>query len=180
MTQLTLSQRYQIWAFRHLKPAQIAQKIGKHRSVATREIARSGSTRAEYNPQTAQKQASQRKKTNATKATPAIYAAIAEGLANDWAPEQIKGRCDKQGQAMLSQAAIYLYIWRDHRQGGHLYKALRHANQRYGKPDGRTKAAKAANKPSIDHRPAIVNENRTAEADALWRLGTRHSDWAPS
>lgn len=62
MTQLTQGQRYQIWALRHLKPAQIAHKIGKHRSVVTREIARNGPTIKDYKPETAQKQAAERKK----------------------------------------------------------------------------------------------------------------------
>ena len=162
MPQLTLSQRYQIWAFRHLRPAEIARKIGKHRSVVTREIALSGSALTDYNPRQAQRRACRRKAANATKATPAVYQTIADGLAKEWSPDQIKGRCDQQGQPMLCRAAIYSYIWRDHYQGGSLYKGLRHANRpyrkRYGKPDGRARAAKAAARPSIDHRPAIVDQ----------------------
>lgn len=162
MPQLTLGQRYQIWAYRHLKPAEIARKIDKHRSVITREIARSGSTLADYNPQQAHKGACQRKAANATKATAATHQTIAEGLAKEWSPDQIKGRCQQQGQPMLCRAAIYNHIWRDHRQGGSLFKGLRHASRpyrkRYGKPDGRTKAAKAAARPSIEDRPAIVDQ----------------------
>lgn len=162
MPQLTLSQRYQIWAFRHLRPAQIARKIGKHRSVIAREIARSGFSLTDYNPQQAHKRARQRKAINATKATAAIHEAIVSGLAKEWSPDQIKGRADKQGQPMLSRAAIYDHIWRDHGQGGKLYESLRHANRpyrkRYGKPDGRTKAVKRFSKPSIEQRPAVVDE----------------------
>lgn len=162
MTQLTRCQRYQIYSLRHLKPAQIARQIGKHRSVVTREIARNGPTLNEYEPEVAQKQALQRKKANATKATPAIYLTIAEGMAKQWSPDQIKGRADQQGQLMLCPAAIYNHIWRDQQQGGKLYQQLRHANRpyrkRYGKPDGRTKAVKRANKPSIEQRPAVVDE----------------------
>ncbi len=179
MPQLTLSQRYQIWAFRHLKPAQIAQKIGKHRSVVTREIERNGPTLRDYNPQKAHKQATQRKKANATKATPAIYQAIGEGLAQQWSPDQIKGRADQDGQPMLSRAAIYNYIWRNHRQGGKLYESLRHANRpyrkRYGKPDGRTKAVKRANKPSIDQRPAVVDaKSRFGDWELDTVIGPNH------
>ena len=161
MTQLTQGQRYQIWALRHLKPAQIAHKIGKHRSVVTREIARNGPTIKDYKPETAQKQAAERKKTNASKATPTIYETIAEGLANEWSPDQIKGRADQQGQPMISRAAIYNYIWRDHRQGGKLYVSLRHANRpyrkRYGKPEA---APKRSNGPI---NPVLSN-------DRLWLM----------
>ncbi len=73
-------QRYQIWAFRYLRPAQIARKIGKHRSVIAREIAHSGSSLTDYNPQQAHKRARQRKAVNTTKATAAIHEAIASGL----------------------------------------------------------------------------------------------------
>lgn len=70
---------------------------------------------------------------------------------------------------MLSRAAIYNYVWRDQRQGGQLYKGLRHANRpyrkRYGKPDGRTNKAKAATKPRIGQRPAVMDEK------------TRFGDW---
>ncbi|GAA4015415.1 IS30-like element IS1655 family transposase [Hymenobacter fastidiosus] len=162
MPHLTLSQRYQIWRLRHLKPAEIARRIGKHRSVVTRELARNGPTRQAYQPQLAHKRAAQRKKANAVKTIPLVCQTIAQGLANQWSPDQIKGRCQQQGQPMLSRAAIYAHIWRDQRQGGQLYKDLRHANRpyrkRYGKPDGRGKAARRAAKPSIDQRPAVVAE----------------------
>ena len=161
MSHLTLDQRYQIAALRHEKPAEIARKIGKHRSVICRELARNAPTRAEYKPQTAHQSCQQRKAKNAQKATPAMYEVIREGLQNEWSPDQISGRSQIEGQPMVSRAAIYTHIWRDQRQGGTLYKHLRHAHKpyrkRYGKPDGRTKAAKRASKPSIDQRPAIVD-----------------------
>lgn len=173
MAHLTLNQRYQIWAHRQLKPAQIAQKMGKHRSVITREIERSGMTLRDYNPQKAQQAAGQRKANNAQKATAAMYERIAQGLENEWSPEQIKGRADKERQPMLGRAAIYNYIWRDQKQGGILFKGLRHASKpyrkRYGKPDGRRRAVKQAAKPSIEQRPAIV-EAKTRFGD--WEIDT--------
>lgn len=154
MSHLTLDQRYQIWALRNEKPAEIARKIGKHRSVVCRELARNAPIRVEYKPKTAHQTYQQRKAKNAQKATPAMYLAIKSGLQKEWSPDQINGRSNLEGQPMLSTAAIYTHIWHDQRQGGELYKHLRHANKpyrkRYGKPDGRTKAAKRASKPSID------------------------------
>lgn len=173
MSHLTLTQRYQIGALRHLKPAQIALRIGKHRSVVTRELARNANSVADYQPQTAQKAYQHRRAKNATKATPTIYQAIQVGLQQQWSPEQIQGRCQQKGQLMLSISAIYNYIWHDYRQGGTLYKHLRHAHKpyrkRYGKPDGRQKGVKQAARPSIDHRPEIVDK-KTRFGD--WELDT--------
>lgn len=179
MSHLTLNQRYQIWAFRHLKPAQIAQKIAKHRSVITREIQRSGMTLATYNPQKAHQAAQKRKALNAQKATPAIYTTISVGLQQQWSPDQIKGRSDKDNQPMLGRAAIYNYIWRDQKQGGTLYTGLRHANRpyrkRYGKADGRQKVIKQAQKPSIDQRPAIVEQkSRFGDWEVDTVIGLNH------
>lgn len=50
MPHLTLSQRYQIGALPHLKPAQIALRIGKHRFVVITELARNANSIAEYQP----------------------------------------------------------------------------------------------------------------------------------
>jgi IS30 family transposase len=179
MSHLTLNQRYQIWAFRHLKPAQIAKKIGKHRSVVTREIARSGMALADYNAQKAQQTYLTGRAKNATKATATIHQAIQQGLHQQWSPEQIKGRSQRLQVPMLSRAAIYNHIWADQRQGGTLYQNLRHASKpyrkRYGKADGRTKAAKQATKPSIDQRPVIVfQKSRFGDWEADTVIGPNH------
>ena len=179
MSHLTLDQRYQIWALRHEKPAQIARKIGKHRSVVCRELARSAPIRAEYKPKVAHQIYQQRKAKNAQKATSAMCQAIRNGLQNEWSPDQISGRSNLQGQPMLSTAAIYTHIWRDQRQGGELYKHLRHAHKpyrkRYGKPHGRTKTAKRASKPSIDQRPAIVDaKSRFGDWELDTVIGANH------
>ena len=179
MSHLTLTQRYQIGALRHLKPAQIALRIGKHRSVVTRELARNAKSVAHYQPQTAQKAYQRRRAKNAQKASPAIHQRIRDGMSQHWSPQQIWGRCQKTSQPMLSTSAIYNYIWRDCQQGGTLYTHLRHANKPfrkiYGKPDGRSKANKKIVKPSIDDRPTVVNEKRRFgdwEADTI--IGPHH------
>lgn len=89
MSHLTLSQRYQIGALRHLKPAQIARRIGKHRSVVTRELARNATSIADYQPQKAHKAYRQRQAKNATRATLAIHQTIQAGLNQQWSPQQI-------------------------------------------------------------------------------------------
>jgi IS30 family transposase len=179
MSHLTLSQRYQIGALRHLKPAQIARIIGKHRSVVTRELARNAKSVAHYQPQTAQKAYQHRRAKNAQKASPVIYQTITDGMSQQWSPQQIWGRCQKTSQPMLSTSAIYNYIWRDYQQGGTLYTHLRHANKPfrkiYGKPDGRSKANKQVAKPSIDQRPAVVNaKNRFGDWEADTIIGPHH------
>ena len=124
MSHLTLNQRYQIWAFRHLKPAEIARKIGKHRSVVTGEITAMGLPLSDYNPHKAQQAYRARQAKNATKTTsamlaiiPAMLAIIEQGRLKQWSPQQIQGRASIQGQPILSTSAIYNYVWSNHQQG---------------------------------------------------------------
>ena len=111
--------------------------------------------------------------------TPALVATITEGLAQQWSSDQLKGRCQQQGQPMLSRAAIYAHIWRDQRQGGQLYKDLPHTNRpyrkHYGKPDGRGKTARPTAKPSIDQWPAVAAEkSRFGDWELDTVLGPSH------
>ena len=65
-------------------------------------------------------------------------------IAKQWSPEQIKGRCDLEGIAMVSVERIYQYIYWDQSQGGVLYKHLRTA-RRWRKKTYEHKTSKRTN-----------------------------------
>ena len=89
-------------------------------------------------------------------------------LEEAYSPEQIKGRCNVEGFAMVSQETIYRWIWEDKRKKGSLYLNLRRKGKRYNKR-GNTLAGRGyiPNRIDIEERPAIV--------DLKERFGNRYS-----
>jgi IS30 family transposase len=73
-----------------------------------------------------------------------------------WSPEQIKGRADREGIAMVSHERIYQFIRADKARGGMLYKHTRHRLKHRKRPVGESKAI-IKDKVSIDSRPAVIN-----------------------
>ena len=74
-----------------------------------------------------------------------------------WSPEQIKGRSQKDGRQMVSHERIYQLIRKDKQDGGDLYKHTRHRLKHRKRPvGGRQNGIK--DKVSIDDRPAIINQ----------------------
>ena len=132
-SQLTGSQRYQIESY--LKAdytiTEIAKALGVHKSTISREIKRNSKKRV-YNGFYAQSVSCERKK-EAYKHS--VFDApmkryIEKSLMDkQWSPEQIKGRCDLGGIAMVSVERIYQYIYWDQSQGGLL---LRNCEQLVG------------------------------------------------
>ena len=98
--------------------------------------------------------------------------AIIEGkLRLQWSPEQIAGWLKKQGHPQaVSYETIYEYIWRDKRDGGNLYKELRHRGKKYNRR-GSGKAGRGCipNRVDIKKRPQIV-EQKCRLGD--WELDT--------
>ena len=78
-------------------------------------------------------------------------------IKQDWSPKQIFGRLYEERGISISHECIYLYIYKDKRQGRDLHKHLRCQKQRrkrYGKQDRR---GRIVNRISIEERPAIVS-----------------------
>jgi len=94
MGHLTLEQRYTIQVLREEKLSQqaIANRIGKDKSVVSREIRRNADKRnGTYKAELAQRKYSERmaSKPKACKFTDEIKATVDKLLANDYSPEQI-------------------------------------------------------------------------------------------
>jgi IS30 family transposase len=158
---LTLEQRYQIAA--HLeagkKKSAIAEIIGKDKSVIGREIKRNKNPKGVYTAAYAQELASIRKERlkRPRKLTFGMEKKIRDELTTEqWSPEQIKGRADREGIAMVSHERIYQFIRADKARGGMLYKHTRHRLKHRKRPVGESKAI-IKDKVSIDSRPAVIN-----------------------
>jgi transposase, IS30 family len=171
--QLTEIQRYQIEA---LKTAEMLQKdiaviIGVSASALSRELSRNKGKRG-YRPKQANIKALNRRK-NAVKAikmTPEVCALIAEKVSLDFSPEQVSGWLLTEQDIKISHERIYQHVWTDKRQGGELYKHLRHSNKKRKKQYGsKDKRGQIRNRVCIEERPEIVGQ-KTRIGD--WEIDT--------
>ena len=156
---------------------QIAKALGRSQSTLSREISLNTGQRG-YRHKQANALAEQRHKNKpkAVKLTEQIKPLIESYLKQDWSPEQIAGRLEKEGMIKLHHETIYQYILADKTAGGTLYKHLRHQKKtyrkRYGSAHNRTGIP---NRVDIEQRPQAVNERKRVgdwEADTL--IGKNH------
>lgn len=168
-TQLTRGKRYQIRALlkARFSRSQIAFYLKVHKSTISREIRRNQGHKG-YRPVQAHEKAMARRFSAAKriKMTPAMIELIDTYICQDFSPEQVSGYLARQHALSISHETIYKHIWSDKRNGGTLYKHLRHSNRKYRKRYGsKQRRGRIKDQVSIDLRPAIV--------DAKSRIG----DW---
>jgi IS30 family transposase len=174
-TQITLQERYAIWALRKqgCKPAAIARELQRARSTITREIRRNiwRENRVSYFPLKAQSYTNQRRRMarRGTHFSREEWAFVDDLLREHWSPEQIEGWCARFAILAISHETIYRHVWADKKQGGTLYTHLRiitkNLRKRYGTYDSR---GRLAGKRHISTRPV--------EAERRARIGHWEGD----
>jgi IS30 family transposase len=161
---LTYDKRCQIYAL--LKSgcakAEIARQIGVHRSTITNELKRN-TGRKGYRYKQAQEKASGRRAAASgapRKMKPGLVHEIEEKLTQEqWSPDQISGWLKKQGRASVSHERIYQHIWKDKRNGGELWRCLRHSGKKYNRRKGKNSGrGLIPGRVDIAERPAIAAE----------------------
>lgn len=178
---LTRDQRCQLHTLKNSgeSTANIAVQLGVHRSALYRELQRNKGKQG-YVYQEAQKKACERKLTVAhhkRKMTAERIAVIEEKLRLQWSPEQISGWfkiCPED--YTVSHETIYKHIWENKRQGGALYRHLRHHGKKYNKR-GSGKAGRGCIPGRVDiaDRPAIVDEkSRLGDWELDTIIGREH------
>lgn len=153
--------------------AEIAQVLGMHRSSVYRELRRNKGRRG-YRHKQADEKAQQRRDATCQakkKLTPAMVAIIEEKLRLQWSPIQISGWLKRNGYAKaVSHETIYQHIWQNKRNGGSLYRELRHHGKKYNKRSkGTAGRGSIPNRIDIKERPPIV-EQKSRLGD--WELDT--------
>ena len=178
--QLTDALRYQIESY--LKAGygitQIANELTVHKSTISRELKRNGKKRT-YTASHAITVSKERRK-EAHKHS--IFDAAMKQYITDkitsqqWSPQQIKGKCDLDGVAMVYVEHIYQYIYWDQLQGGLLYQHLRTARRRCKKRlHTKHQRGQIPNRVMIDKRPKIVDsKNRFGHWEADTIIGKNH------
>jgi IS30 family transposase len=156
----TQEERYEIYEklTEKVPKSAIASSLGKHPSSIYREINRNTGLKG-YRPKQANDKAAMRQASKPRKVyfTSTIRLQVEAWIRKDFSPEQIVGRAEREGIAMVSHERIYQHIWDDKRVGGTLYEHLRHIPKKYRKGYGsKQERGQIPNKVSIDARPAEV------------------------
>ena len=171
-THLSLAERYYIEIGRKAGTSmnQMAKALGRSQSTLSRELSRNTGQRG-YQHKQANRLTEQRhkQKPKAVKLTDDIKQLITGYVKQDWSPEQIAGRLEKEGTIKLHHEIIYQYILTDKQADGTLYKHLRHQNKTYRKRYGSTH-----NRTGIPNRVDI--EQRPQEANERIRVGDWQAD----
>jgi IS30 family transposase len=165
--------------------AEIARRLGRHRSTVGREIARCGGRRGHYAPFAAERRArrlARRPKATKLSRSPRLLRVVEAGLGKRWSPEQISAtlKVEYPGdlEMRISHETIYLSLFVQSR--GELRKRLT-AELRSGrtarKPQGqRPGRGRIADMISISERPAEVEDRGVPghwEGDLIMGAGRR-------
>ena len=181
--QITCEERYTISALRQegLCPAAIADRLGRHRSTISREVARNYSRwDGGYRPSIAQERTNGRRSRSRRnqRFDELDWIFVKALLREQWSPEQAAGYLGKIGTVSISHETIYRYVWKDREHGGDLCKHLRCATKkrrkRYGRYDSR---GRLAEKRHISERPTSVERRRQVghwEIDTVMGGGNEH------
>ncbi|NQY52906.1 MAG: IS30 family transposase [Campylobacteraceae bacterium] len=159
--QLTLGLRYQIFAYKeeNYSISKIARVLDFNKSTISREIKRNSSD-GYYSPEYAEIQAASRdiKKRTNKKLNNKIKLLIGKKLRENWSPEQIAGKLKKDKIANISHETIYRYIYKNQRNGGKLFKWLRHQNKKYkNRSELYRTRGQIRNRVNISQRSVLVN-----------------------
>ena len=172
---LTYEERCQIYALKQRgdSQTQIAVQLRVSKSTVSREIRRNSGRRG-YRYKQAEAYAKDRRKAASKrprKMQGSVVAYILEKLGYQWSPEQISGwLCLHKPQHTISHETIYNYVWANKRDGGSLYKQLRHQGKKYNRRSKKNSGRGCIpNRVGIEERPEIVD---TKSRVGAWELDT--------
>ncbi|MBI4426825.1 MAG: IS30 family transposase [Candidatus Kerfeldbacteria bacterium] len=166
-THLTKDQQYKIQSWQELGMPQIemADRLNKHRSTISRELARNSYPNGRYAAGHAY--ALQRQRRKAGKRTtkkllrdPALWRAVLRGLKEKDSPEQIAGQRQRDRKRRVAHETIYRFLYTERPW---LVGLLRQKKGKYRRRHGtkaREKHRELAKKTWITERPAIINERQ--------------------
>lgn len=179
--QITPAERYTFGLLRKQghSNAAIARITGRHRSTIGREFRRNVSTDGAYRPGGAQEHANARRWTprRNTRFTAAEWSLVELLMRAKFSPEQIAGRLRALGILEISHETIYLYVWRNKRRGGQLWRDLRQPFKRRKRYRTTENRGWAKGKRHISERPAIVESRAEPghwEMDTVLGAGDNH------
>ena len=177
MPQLSPSQRYGIEVLKRLKygVSEISERTGMPKCTVSREWQRN-SQGGRYDAQRAAKLATARRQRGAYKLKGDLLESVEAGLARKDSPEQIEGRLKQAGKGSVSRETIYLWVYKDRKKGGELFKNLRFSRRKRRKRLGRKdRRGKIPHQTMIDERPGVVDQKaRFGDYEGDTVIGGQH------
>lgn len=184
-THITKEQRFKIQSWLELKmsPAEIAERLAKHRSSLSRELRLNSYSNGEYQARHADKLARDRRKLGKQSSKKLVKdqqlrQAVVSRLKHKDSPDQITGQRQREGRSSVVPATIYQYLYTERPD---LTKYLRYQRSRYRRRHGtktRERQRELAKKTWITDRPEYIN-NRSEighwEGDTIRGKGTSGS-----
>jgi len=176
---LTQDLRCQIYTLKStgLSNRAVSKRLHIHHSTVSRELQRNCGNHGYWFNQAQKISDKRRSKISRTpkKMTSEVVEKIMFFIQQDWSPEQISGRL-KLSKIFISHETIYKLIWRDKKDGGRLYKYLRHSGKLYNKrSSGKAGRGCIPNRVDIKERPSIVEEkSRIGDWEGDTIIGAKH------
>jgi IS30 family transposase len=165
--QLTLEERYQIYALRkrHFSYAEIGRELSRDPTTISRELSRNtGEHHAffGYSAVLAHKKARGRRIAagkSRWKICGELKQLVEAKILQSWSPEQISARLSLEGCTTVSAETIYQHVMRDDAAGGLLRYGLRKRRQRHSRLTPAASAERArARLRHVENRPVEANE----------------------
>ena len=118
----------------------IADKLGRHKSTISRELARNKEKGQRYQADKAGSLALSRcKRESFRHITDSVKSIMEDKLIAHWSPEQISACLRDRDGVNISHELIYQYLAFDRKQGGNLYMLLPHRGKKYKKRNIKTR-----------------------------------------
>lgn len=150
-----------------LTSAEIANRLGRDKSTIGRELRRNLHLKIrEYLPDTAQRKADKRKKSNRKQCyldkQPGLKREVVRRLKQGWSPDLIAGRLKDAKGEHINQESIYQFIYSLEGRKVNLRQYLRRAHRirRYKKGRKYRSDTKIPNRTDIDKRPKFIEKRR--------------------
>jgi transposase, IS30 family len=182
MSQLNMDEREilsQLHAANY-SPAEIAARLGRHRSTIGRELRRNGLAEGGYSAAAANRKAATRRRERpwvGKMEREQLNAVVRLKLSQEWSPDQIAGRLKREhpeeSEWHVAPETIYTWIQRDpHRE--HWESHLRRGRKRRKSPE----VGRIPRRVEIDGRPEVINNRERLgdfEGDTIVSGGRKRS-----
>lgn len=164
-THLSASERFALYHYRskeHLSLDEIALKMNRSKSTISRELKRNSLDKGDYLPDSAHLKMQIRRQQSKQKFMTirlSVVAEVKQRLESYHSPEQISGRLQREGLAVISHETIYQMIYANYQGVGSYQSYLRRSHPKRRRRAGvKSKRGTIRGRVGLEQRPTIADE----------------------